>query len=251
MKTTGRLVPLAVSWLAACSFPMAAGATGPGPVDSTISVSGSASADIEPDLVKASFGVEVQDGTAAGALAANSESMARVIEAVRQAGIDDEEISTSQFNIHPVYEHHQDRPSGVQSQALVGYRVSNIVNVETGHLDRIAGIIDAAVGAGANRVDGVAFTLSPRVRGRLEETLIEAAVRDAREKAELALAPLGYVVSGVRQVSLSEHPPPAPLYAETARMDMARSAPTQIFAADQEVRTTVYVTFLAEPADRE
>ena len=63
-----------------------------------------------------------------------------------------------------------------------------------------------------NRVDRVAFGLSPEVRERLKDEMIEAAVLDARSKAERALAPLGHVISGVRQVNLSEYAAPGPMH---------------------------------------
>lgn len=216
-------------------------------MDKTISVTGTATSSVAPDLVSVRFGVEVQGKTAGLALATNSEFMAQVVEAILQAGISEQEISTSQFSIYPVYEHHKDRASGAQNQVLVGYRVSNMLAVETGKLDLAAAIIDSAVDAGVNRIDRVFFSLSPEVRDRLKDEMIEAAVLNARDKAEKALAPLGHVISGVKQVTLSEFAAPAPMYAASARMEMAAAAPTQVFADQQEVKTTVNVTFLIGP----
>lgn len=212
--------------------------------DRIITVTGNASATVPPDLVTVRFGVEVQGKTAAEALATNSARMAQVIEAIQRTGIERSEIGTSQFNIYPVYEHHKVQAGGERKQVLVGYRVNNMVNVETGKLDIVAEIIDHAVDAGVNRIDQVAFSLSPQVRERLRDELIEAAVLDAREKAGKALAPLGHAITGVRQMSLSGSAPPVPMYADAQSLEMARAAPAQVFASDQDVRTTVNVTFL-------
>lgn len=246
MNMFSKPLPVVVALLAAVGFPERAVAGDPGSADSTIAVTGSATASVAPDLAIINFGVEVQGNTAAEALATNSEFMVQVIDSVQDTGIGESEISTSQFNIYPVYESRPDKLTGGHKQVLAGYRVSNMVRVETPKLDKVAGIIDAAVGAGVNRVDRVSFALSPDVRERLRNALIEEAVLNARAKAEQALAPLGYGVSGVRQVSLAEHAPPVPMHAGVQRMELAAAAPSQVFASDQDVQTTVNVTFLIE-----
>jgi uncharacterized protein YggE len=219
-------------------------ASHPDTSDKVISVAGSAMASTEPDLVTVRFGVETQKPTSSEALPANADLMAKVVHALQLAGIDKDEISTSRFNIQAVYDSQQDKASGRRTQVLAGYRVSNMIAVETAKLDLVASIIDSAVASGVNRVDGVQFTLSPGVLAELKDQLIERAVLDARSKAEKALAPLGYVITGVRDMSLSDFSAPAPMYADTARVEMMHSAPTQIFASDQDVRTAVQVTFL-------
>ena len=212
--------------------------------EKVISVSGSASASVEPDRVTVRFGVETQQQTSDAALRVNAELMQAVIASVRSAGVEDDEISTSSFNIQPIYDSQQDKNTGRRSQVLTGYRVSNILLVETGNLGLVAPIIDSAVAAGVNRVESVQFSLSRDVMADLKDTLIEQAVLNARAKAHKALAPLGHVITGVRDMSLADFATPSPMYANAPRIEMARSAPTQIFASDQDVRTTVNVTFL-------
>ena len=134
--------------------------------------------------------------------------------------------------------------TGRRTQILAGYRVSNIIHVESHKLDLVAAMIDTAVGAGVNRVEGVRFSLSGAVLADLREGLIEQAVLNARSKAEKALAPLNYVITGVKEISLSNFSSPPPVYADSRRLEMAMSAPTQIFASDQDVRSMVNVSFL-------
>lgn len=210
--------------------------------DSTITVTGSASASTRPDTVSLSFGVEADAATAAAALAANSERMHAVVAAMRALGLEEQELATEQFNVQPLYERHQEPASGGWTQKLIGYRVSNILAVGTGRLDRVGEIVDRAVSAGANRVDRIAFQLSPGLREAQQRQLIEAAVQDARTQAELALKPLGQHIAGVRNVALSGPGMPGPVYLEAARMDMAAAPP--VFAGEQGVNVTVTVTFL-------
>ncbi len=210
----------------------------------TITVSGIAIAQVAPDLVTVRFGVEIQRKTTRAALSGNAETMQKVIAALRHAGIAEDEISTSQFNIQAIYDSQQDPGTGRRTQILAGYRVSNIIHVESHKLDLVAAMIDTAVGAGVNRVEGVQFSLSPDVLADLREGLIEQAVLNARSKAVKALAPLNYVITGVQEMSLSDFSSPPPVYADSRRLEMAMSAPTQIFASDQDVRSMVNVSFL-------
>jgi uncharacterized protein len=214
--------------------------------EKVISVTGNAVSSVDPDLANISFGVEIQEKTAREALAANSELMNKVIASIKEVGITDSEISTSQFNIYPVYDNYQEKETGRYTQELIGYRVSNIVNVKTEKLDSVAAIIDSAVSAGVNRVDSVFFSLSPEVYSKLKDELLEKAILNAKSKAEMALSPLNYKIIGVKEISLSEFsvPYPTPMY-DMAYGAMEKSAaPTPIFSSDQEVSTSANVVFL-------
>jgi uncharacterized protein YggE len=215
--------------------------------EKVISVTGNAISSVEPNLVNISFGVEVQEKTAKDALASNSELMNKVITAVKQVGITDAEIGTSQFNIYPVYNYYQEKDTGKNVQELIGYKVSNIINIKTEKLDSIAQIIDGAVDAGVNRVDSVYFSLSPDFASKLKDDLLEKAVLNAKSKAELALSPLNYKIIGVKAISLSEFsiPYPMPMYDMAYSEGAAKSSmPTPIFSSDQDVNTSVNVVFL-------
>lgn len=211
-----------------------------------ISVTGSASSNVVPDLVSISFGVEVQEKTAKQALVANSESMNNVVIALGAIGITDSEISTSQFTIYPVYNYYQEKDTGKNIQELIGYSVSNMIIVKTKKLDSVAAVIDGAVSAGVNKVDNVSFSLSPEVYSKLKDDLLTKAVLNAKSKAEMALSPLNYKIIGVKEISLSESSMPyqQPMYAMAYDGMMGKSAPTPIFSSNQDVSTTANVVFL-------
>ncbi|ABK77766.1 conserved hypothetical protein [Cenarchaeum symbiosum A] len=217
-----------------------------GEYERTISVTGAATSSVEPDLLVIEFGVEIQKETAAEALRANSQAMSRAVGSVMEAGVEDGEVGTSRFSIRPVYGDYNEETGDLP---LVGYRVTNTLMVRTANLDAAADIIDSGVEAGANRVDDVSFVLSPERQAEVKDAMISAAVLDARAKAEMALEPLEYVISGVKSVSLSEsRGPPTPFYADAGfAMSMRESAP--IFSSEQDVATTAHVVFTIEPED--
>ncbi len=214
--------------------------------EKTISVTGQASTFVEPDRLNINFGVEVQKPTAKEALDENSDKMNKVIDAIKSAGINDDEISTSQFSIYPVYESYQEKETGIYKQRLTGYSVSNIIHVKTPKLDLVSNIIDAAVDVGVNRVDSVSFSLSEKKQQQLSDDLLAEAIKNAKSKAEKALVPLNYQIIGVKYVSLTDggyYPPPVPMYYKEAAMD-SMSSVTPIFSSDQQVSASATVVFL-------
>jgi len=216
--------------------------------EKTISVTGTATTSIDPDLLNIQFGVETQAKTASEAIDANNEAMNKVVDAIKSLGITDDEIHTSSFSIYPIYDSITDPKTGVYVRSeLTGYRVSNILSVKTEKLTIGGDIIDAAVQAGANRVDSVYFSLSPEKQLAVQDDLIGKAVLNAKSKAEKALDPLGQKIIGVKLVSLSDfgYPPP-PIYYESARADAGFSgkASAPIFQSEQDITTTANVIFL-------
>lgn len=215
--------------------------------EKTISVTGTATTKVQPDLVNIQFGVETQEKTAKQALEANSALMNAVIAAIKKAGVSESEISTSSLTISPVYDHYEDKTTGRYTQELIGYRISNVVNVKTKNLDLATPIIDGAVASGANRVDSVYFTLSEETHLKIKDELIGKAVANAKSKAEKALGPLDHKIIGVKAVSLSEFAIPYPMPMYRAAYDLAEASmpvPTPVFTSNQDVTTSASVVFI-------
>src|SRR5215210_8799606 len=70
-------------------------------LNNTIFVSGSATANTKADKVIVSLGVETTDKTAEKALLSNSNLMNKVMDALKQSGVQQNETSTSAFSIKP------------------------------------------------------------------------------------------------------------------------------------------------------
>jgi hypothetical protein len=216
------------------------------PLEKTLSVTGMATASVDPDFLTVNFGIEIQKPTAKQALEENSKMMKSVISALKTVGITESEISTSSLSIYPVYEYINDELLGIQTRELVGYKVSNILSVETEKLELAATIIDHGVEAGLNRVDSVYYTLSPQRQLELKDDLLEQAIENAKSKASKALTPLDHSVIGVKSVSLSEFgiPYPQPVFQGDFAESKAISSATPIFSSEQDITTSVQVVFL-------
>ena len=233
---------------------------------STLSISSTATTEVRPDQLSVTVGVETNDTTAQDAVSQNANLTAQVIAALRGLGIGENRIETSSYSVLPIYQFIQPPqpcieiyppPPGCETrQEIVGYRATNTVTVtldvpffrmvtETVPDVNAGQVIDGAVTAGANRVEGIVFFISPDRQEEIRDTLIGDAIANARQRANIAAEALEMTVSGVQSATIN--PPDFPVFSvdlqEGAAAADTVSAPTQILPGEQEVSTTVSVVF--------
>ena len=195
-----------------------------------ITVTGNGTANATPDSASFSFGVTSQASTAGGALGRSSAQARAIVAALEKAGIDAKDMQTTDVSLWP-----QTKANGTE---IVGYTASNSVNV-TAPLARAGGVVDAAVGAGANNVSGP--SLSRGDRDRLYRDALEKAVADAKAKAEVLAQEAGVSVGAVQ--SLTESPQvsggPMPVMYKAA----AFASDTPVEAGTTSITASVRVVF--------
>ena len=213
--------------------------------EKTVDVIGTATKSVEPDTLIIEFGVETVGQTAHQSLEENSKNMRSIINSLKTVGITNEELSTSYLNIYPVYESHEDITSGRYIQEIVGYRVSNILSIETDQISDAASIIDLATEQGANRINQVSFTVSPSKITSVKEGLIEDAVLNAKSKALIAIKPLEQKIIGVSSIIVNDSGySPAPMFQRSEAF--TSSAP--IYSSEQDISVSVNVVFFIADA---
>jgi uncharacterized protein len=186
-----------------------------------------------PDMATITLGVQTEAPSAAQALADNAQQMARIMTALKRAGLADKDIRTAQLSVSPKYVYEQNQPP-----RLTGYEASNQVNVITRDLKRLGATVDAAVGAGATNVNSISFGLLDPTAAQDAARLV--AVKALQAKANLYAQALGHPVA--RLVSFSEGggyaiPPPAPPpMAYSARI---QAAPTQVAPGEMRIQVEV------------
>ena len=198
-----------------------------------------------PDLAVFNAGVTSQGRTAGEALSANSAAMNRVVTTLKQAGIADKDIQTSQISLNPIYGQPVTQPNGtvVQEPRIVGYQATNTVSIRSRDIKNFGKVLDALVGSGANQVSGPSFQLADPSSANDEARV--SAIRTARARAELYARAAGLRV--VRIVSISEsggYSPPQPMYARAMK---AESDSTPISAGEVEAAVSVVVQFELAP----
>jgi uncharacterized protein len=151
----------------------------PGSIVRTLAVNGTGQVSAVPDRAFFRIGVETEADTAQAALQENSAQMQSLLTALRQQGVNNQDIQTQTVQLFPRYDHQPDR---VGRPELVGYTAANIVEVRVTNLRNLGSLIDAAVTAGGNTIEGIRFEVSDR-EAALQQGR-ELAVQNARQKAE-------------------------------------------------------------------
>lgn len=124
-----------------------------------INVTGTASVDVAPDMAILSLGVLRQEKTARAALDANNAAMAEVLASMKEAGIADKDLQTSNFSIQPRYQHHRPKKGETQKPPkIVGYNVSNNLTVRIRDLTKVGEVLDRSVSLGVNNGGNIRFT---------------------------------------------------------------------------------------------
>ncbi len=187
-----------------------------------------------PDQAKVSAGVVTQAPTAGDAMRQNAAQMTSAFAALKRAGIEARNITTSQMSLQPQYDY-QNR----KAPRITGYEVRNTVTAKTYNLEEVGPMLDALVSAGVNNINGVTFSIkdskSAKAKARLD------AIAQAREKAENMAKAAGVRLGKVLEIreNSSMRPQPA-MY--MARMS-AESAATPISAGEQTLSVTVNITY--------
>ncbi|MGV3708567.1 MAG: SIMPL domain-containing protein [Gemmatimonas sp.] len=158
-----------------------------------------------PDRANVQLGVETQAKTAAAASSENNRKQTAVLNAIKALGIPAGSITTSSFNVSPIQ-----RWDEKERKTLIdGYRVSNLVVVKVAKVEQTGAVIDAALGAGANRVAQLNFELSDPSKAR--EEAITKAVAQARKEAEIAARAAGGRIQGLLEITVNSFEPPRPM----------------------------------------
>ena len=149
-------------------------------------------------------------------------------------GIPAAQIKTINYSVQP----EQRWDPKEQRTILDGYRVSNIVSVETDKLDQTGPIIDAGLSNGANRIAGLEFLVKDRAKA--EDAALSDAVAIARRQADVAAKAAGGVVLELLELIVMEsgRPEPMPVMA-MAKMAGDASSPTPISEGMSTVSVSV------------
>lgn len=167
----------------------------------SVTVVGEGSVTIEPDIANTTIGVEVVRPTVQDAVSEVRALMDAVLTALQEAGVAEEDLQTSGFNIWAERNFGGPVPmaegNGSENGESVRYHVSNNVQVTIRDLQNIEGVLDAAIQAGANNIYGISFSLDdPTV---IESEARQEAIANARAKAEelasLTETEIGSVIS--------------------------------------------------------
>lgn len=202
----------------------------------TIDVSGDGETQAAPDQATLQLAIETHATTAAQAASSNAALAEKVRDALKAKLDDRGKLWTGGYALYPDYS----EPRNGGEAKILGYRAQNSITVQTGALDLVGPLIDAAIGAGANRVDSLAYDLKDNTQARGEA--IAKAAKDAQAQAQALANALGVKLGPVVKASTVAESRPAPVFRREAGAMMSAAA-TPIEAGQITVPATVSLSY--------
>ena len=205
----------------------------------TISVSGTGAVRVKSDSATINVAVVTYNRSVIEAARLNAEAVAKVREALVEAGFAADSVTTSDYRIW------QDISTRNGAQIRGDYRVTNSIHIVTMDTNKAGTAIDVAIKNGANEFSSIQFAATKTADALREARTL--AIKNAAEAANLMAKTAGAEVGRVMRIEERD----SPMYAArgankmvmAAAYDYEGAAPTPISAGDSEVAVTVYCEY--------
>jgi uncharacterized protein YggE len=227
-------IVVAIAALSVHSGPVSGAPTTDTPATHSITVSATGKVTVVPDVARLHLGVTVSKPTVKAARQAGATAMTDIIAALKGLGIADRDIKTTNISLYPQY-------ANSSPAKVIGYQISEQVEVTVRDLDKAGDAVDAATTHGATDVNGISFEVADPVKAQNDARA--AAVEAARVSAQ-AMATAGHVSLGT-VVSITDATPVSPVFYGYGSMSAAATpdAATPVQPGTQDLSATVTVVF--------
>ena len=209
----------------------------------TITVSGEGHVQAVPDKATVRFGIVSRADDPEEARRMNAETSRDAMRAVKALDIEDRKIRLETLRLQPFHTYNNQTRRNEEA----GYEATRQLVVEIVDLDQLPSVISNLVEEGANRLQGITYGLQDRSAFRNEA--LTAAVKEARQKAELMATTLGAELGMVLHINEQGFAMPTPMVpmGGQPRLAMAKmegDAELEAYAAgEMDVKATVQVVF--------
>jgi len=201
------------------------------------SVSGTGKATGIPDTAQLSIGVTKTASTVADAQSQTNVTTNKIIKDLKQLGIDEKNIKTTDYNVSPKYDY------GRGEQKITGYTVTQSLEVKITPIDVANKAVDAATLDGANLVGGINFTFNDKTKKDLENKARTEAVKIAKEKAQSLAKAAGMRLGKIVDVQESGSYEPKRMMMDALKAEESEPADTQLQAGENSVSTTITIYY--------
>jgi uncharacterized protein YggE len=167
----------------------------PAPPQRQLSVTGSGTVSMTPDIAYINIGVHTDMPTASDAVSSNNKQTQQVIDALEKFGVAAKDIRTTNFSIYPNVQYDPQTNQKIRTT----YVVDNSVYVTVHQIDKLGDLLDATVTAGANSVNSIQFDVEDKTAATKQAR--DEAVKDARTQAEELAAAAGVTLGNVQTVN--------------------------------------------------
>lgn len=200
---------------------------------------------VKPDIAVVQAGVVSEGKTAAEALGANTPALAKLVEAVKAAGIAPADIMTSQVSLSPRMTQPPANPGPRPRAATIdGYEARTGLTVTVRDIAKAGPLIDALAKAGANEMSGISFGLADENKAKDAARL--KAAEAAKARAKLHADALGVRVGELVSIVEAEAEPPRGGGEVRAFRMAASGAPMSVEPGELTVTTSLRTVWRIE-----
>jgi len=162
-----------------------------------LDVSGVGVVYLSPDVVYINIGVNTQNENAADAVSTNKEQTSAVIQAIKDFGVAEKDIRTTNFSIWA----NQQYDNFGQATGTT-YTVDNTVIVTMRNVDKLGDLLDDAIAAGANNIYSIQFDREDKDKANEEARAL--AVENAKKQAQDLADVSGVSLVDIQKISYYE-----------------------------------------------
>lgn len=205
----------------------------------SVTVSGQAEVQAEPDQAIVTIGVESRKLQLADARAEVTRTVEAVLKLTRELKIDQKYVRATRISVQPEY----NWDNTARERNLIGYFVSRQVEVDLRDLEKLGQLLEKATDLGVNQLSDPRLDSSRR--RDLERQALAKAVEDARLNGEAVAKAAGGKLGAARSISASSGfvPPPMPMRMKTMAGAEAADASQSYQSGQMVFNGTVQVEY--------
>lgn len=207
----------------------------------TLTVSSSATSSQPANQAAFAIGVITENKNAHRATEENQSRMSQLSTALKQLGLNESEMQTSQYTLRPKYSQRPQNPPADWKASIVGYEVRNQLRVTTTKMDLLPKIFTSGMESGANTIESLQFSLKDS--SSLQQKAIAEAINNAKSFAVTAAEASKVRLEKIHEISINPGSISPYLY-RGARM--ALTATPEVPIEPGEVEASASVTIIYE-----
>lgn len=216
------------------------------PATDTITVSGDGQAALPPDVARVSFTVQNTAKTIIDAQAATTKQVDAALGFVREKGVEEKDIKTLSYTISPQYAYPTPCPAGARcpvydSPKVIGYQVSESVQVTVRELSQVGEIIGGLGTLEIQNVSGPSFVLDDPTAGY--NSARADAINKAKAQAVLLAKQLGVSLKKIVNFSESSGGYQPPMAFESASAGKGAASTPEVPVGENVYNASVSITY--------
>ncbi len=201
-----------------------------------ISVTGEGKVSARPDIAVLNATIMTENATVSEAQAQNTRSSDAVMKFLKEQGVEDKDVKTTNYSIYPQYFYPQ-----YAKPSITGYQVRNMLEIKIRDLSKVDKILGGVVTNGANEIGNVAFTIENP--DKLKEEARQKAIENAKAKAKVLAKDLGVRISKIVGFSESSNGGVPPIFYAEAAYGKGGGGGPDLAQGEQEIKIFVTVTY--------